>query len=65
MTAGGDLGVALDYEQCAYLVGRIVLDLGLHHTFPEIPSDLAGFYTTPNLTELQLPGDDFGTCQCK
>ena len=51
--AGGQ-AVVLTEGMCAYLVGRIVIDLGLQSQFPEIPPDLPEFYACGNVDELQL-----------
>ncbi len=40
----GEQAVGLTDEMCAYLVGRIALDLGLKHDFPEIPSKLPNLF---------------------
>jgi hypothetical protein len=55
--AGGQ-AVLLTDAMCAYLVGRIVLDLGLQSHFPEVPSDLSEFYVCRNVDELAIPCDD-------
>lgn len=51
----GGQAVLLTDGMCAYLVGRIVLDLGLQTHFPEIPSDLPEFYACRILDDLALP----------
>lgn len=58
-TAGGELGVALDNGQCAYLVARIVKDLELDERFPEMPNDLQPFFETTDLESLRLDDLDF------
>ena len=52
--AGGQ-AVSLTDEMCAYLVGCIAVDLGLHKAFPEVPRNLAEFYSKEPLTSLVLP----------
>lgn len=55
--AGGQ-AVLLSDGMCAYLIGRIVLDLGLQAHFPEIPPDLPELYACRDIDELTLPCDD-------
>lgn len=54
----GNQAVGLTDETCAYLVGRIVLDLGMAKDFLEIPKKLPRFFTRGSLTSLGLPGVD-------
>jgi hypothetical protein len=54
----GGQAVMLTDAMCAYLVGRIILDLRLHVHFPEIPLDLPEFYAYHNVDEVVLPCDD-------
>jgi hypothetical protein len=54
----GDQAVGLDDNMCAYLVGRIVLDLGLGEHFPEIPVGLPNFYTSHVIGSLSLAVGD-------
>lgn len=55
--AGGQ-AVSLSDEMCAYLVGRIVLDLGLEKSFSEVPHELPGFFSKQPLPSLVLPHVD-------
>lgn len=55
--AGGQ-AVSLSDDTCAYLVGRIVIDLGLQHSFPEVPRSVPNFYSKQPLASLVLPGLD-------
>lgn len=55
---GGEQAVALSEEMCGYLLGRMVLDLGCHSAFPEIPSDLPPLFSNRPAAELVLPGID-------
>lgn len=55
--AGGQ-AVSLSDEMCAYLVGRIVIDLGLRKLFPEVPRDLPDFFSKKPLASLILPSVD-------
>ena len=52
---GGQQAVALDEAQCAYLVARIVLDLGLAGSFPEVPANTAELYAGRTMDTLRLP----------
>jgi hypothetical protein len=56
---GGDQGVALSDEACAYLVAVIVHDLGLREHFPELPSEHFPFFGARPLSELVLSGCAF------
>ncbi len=55
--AGGQ-AVSLSDEVCAYLVGRIVIDLGLQKLLPEVPRDLPDFFSKRPLGTLVLSGID-------
>lgn len=55
--AGGQ-AISLTDEICAYLVGRIVIDLGLQSAFPEASNSLPEFFSKQPLTSLVLPGVD-------
>jgi hypothetical protein len=55
--AGGQAVVLTD-SMCSYLVGRIVVDLGLQAHFPEVPPDLPEFFHRRNLAELTIPSRD-------
>lgn len=50
----GGQAVVLSDSACAYLVGRIVLDLGLRKSFPEVPANLPGFFDRQELSSLTL-----------
>lgn len=52
---GGRQAVALDEAQCAYLVARTVLDLGLSASFPQVPAGTAEFYSEHAMDALRLP----------
>ena len=52
----GGQAVGLNDDMCAYLVGRIVLDLSLGNDFPEVPADLPVFFEPEGLDALVLPG---------
>lgn len=54
--AGGQ-AIALTDEMCAYLIGRIILDLGLEKKFPEMPR-LPEFFAQQPLASLVLKGAD-------
>lgn len=53
----GDMGVALSDEMCAYLVGRIALDLGLGAQFGDVPAALPAFFDEKDPRKLTLAGD--------
>src|SRR3989304_584866 len=50
----GEQAVGLTDEMCAYLVGRIALDLGLENEFPEIPSKLPDLFEAQDLDSLMV-----------
>ena len=50
----GDQAVGLTDGMCAYLVGRIVYDLGLQENFPEVPGDLPPFFGAGDLNSLAI-----------
>lgn len=52
--AGGQ-AVRLNDQACAYLVGTIILDLGLGDRFPEVPRTLPPFFNVADLESLLLP----------
>ncbi|MEX0804132.1 MAG: restriction endonuclease [Candidatus Binatia bacterium] len=54
----GEQAVGLSDEVCAYLVGRIALDLDLKRHFPEIPSNLPSFFEAEDLDALVVKGVD-------
>lgn len=54
----GRQAVALSDEMCAYLVGRIVHDLGLQHLFAEVPQDLPDFFASDGSNFLAVQGVD-------
>src|SRR5438128_1186894 len=56
---GGQQGVALHDEVCAFLVGVIVRDLNLRKRFPELPKKLPEFFSAGSLASLIIPGVDF------
>jgi len=55
--AGGQAAVLSD-AMCSYLVGRIVVDLGLQSHFPEVPANLPEFFDRRSLAELILVSHD-------
>lgn len=59
---GGQQGVALDDETCAYLLATIAKDLGLLDRLPDLArraDELPDFFATRPLHSLRLPGIDF------
>lgn len=54
-----DLAIALTDEMCAYLVGTIVIDLGLRKKFSEVPAGLPKIFSPAPPDSLRLPGVDF------
>lgn len=54
----GEQAVILTEGTCAYLVGRIVLDLHLHTHFPEVPANLPEFFASRDVDALTLQRDD-------
>ncbi len=54
----GDQAVGLTDGMCAYLVGRIAHDLGLHEKFPEVPKDLPPFFQVDALSSLAIEDVD-------
>src|SRR5262249_25694890 len=54
----GGQAVLLSDGACAYLTGRIVLDLDLLRSFPEVPANLPGFFDRQDLSSLTLTVDD-------
>jgi len=57
----GEQAVGLTDAMCAYLVGRIALDLGLGGDFPEIPSNLQSFFGAQDLNSLIVSNVDART----
>jgi hypothetical protein len=55
---GGGQAVGLDDEACNYLLGRIVLDLGLEASFPRIPKSLPPLFSSACADKLNLTGFD-------
>lgn len=58
LLGAGEQAVRLTDAVCAYLVGRIVLDLGLEKRFPEVPQTLPPFFHPGDLDALVLPDVD-------
>ncbi len=56
---GSKQGVALDDEQCAYLLAVVAKDLNLLDRFPQLTMELQPFFATQVLDSLRLPGVDF------
>ncbi len=52
---GGAQGVALSESTCAYIVGKIVADLGITDQFPEFPAELPSFFGDNAIGELVVP----------
>jgi hypothetical protein len=52
----GDQAVGLTDGICAYLVGRIVHDLGLRNKFPEVPEGLPPFFGMGDFSSLVIEG---------
>lgn len=50
----GGQATALTNEACAYLVGRIVVDLDLQEDFPELESKAGDFFTSGDLSKLVI-----------
>ena len=59
---GSKQGVALDDEQCAYLVGRVAKDLGILGRLVGFPTDVPPFFAPLALESLRLPGLNFPGC---
>lgn len=55
---GGGQAIRLTDGACAYLVGRIVMDLGLPRAFPEVPRSLPSFFGSSDPASLSLTGVD-------
>lgn len=51
----GEQGVALSDEMCAYLLARIVVDLGRQEDFREVPASLPELFEDRPAAELTLP----------
>jgi hypothetical protein len=56
---GSKQGIALDDEQCAYLVAVVATDLRIRSKLRLGKVDLPSFFATPSLETLRLPGVDF------
>jgi hypothetical protein len=56
---GGELGVKLDDEICAYLVAVIVNDLELTAKFPELPKRIPPFFCKEPPINLRFSNQDF------
>ena len=56
---GSKQGVALDDEQCAYLVAVVARDLGALDKLSPPPSDPPPFFAAQALESLRMPGVDF------
>lgn len=54
----GAQAIALTDPACAYLVGRIALDLALNTSFPDVPPSIPGFFDPVDLNFLVLEGVD-------
>lgn len=55
---GSEQAVALNDGVCAYLVGRIALDLEMGNALSDVPEDLPPFFTRKPLGQLTLEGVD-------
>jgi len=51
---GGELGISLDEETCAFLLATIVRDLRLQKKFPELPSDCPAFFSKAHPQALRI-----------
>jgi hypothetical protein len=56
---GGELGVSLTDEACAFLVATIVRDVGLEKRFPELPARVPAFFSDAHPEELVVTGCEF------
>jgi hypothetical protein len=54
----GHQAVGMTDDMCAYLIGRIALDLDLQKHFPAIPRHLPQFFETDDLESLVIKGSD-------
>lgn len=54
-----EMAVPLADSACAYLVARIVHDLGVHDQYPDLPAVIAPFFETSPVESLGLEGVDF------
>lgn len=54
-----ELGVAVDDEVCAYLIGRIIHDLKLRHKFPNVPRTVPDFFGAQSPGSLRIKGLEF------
>jgi hypothetical protein len=59
VVGGGQQGVALSDEACAFLVAVIARDLKLLKQFPELPKRLPEFFSSGSLENLVVPKVDF------
>lgn len=57
----GDQAVSLTDDMCAYLVCRIVHDLGLQTNIPQVPKTLPPFFETEDIDSLVVSGIDART----
>lgn len=58
-SGGGDLGVGLNDSACSYLVAVIASDLGVLGKIPELPSNVAPFFSGSSPDDLVITGLDF------
>ena len=54
----GDQAVGLSSEMCAYIICRIIHDLNLQNSFPEIPQTVSSFFGVADSSQLIVPGID-------
>ncbi len=54
-----EMAVPINASAAAYLLARIIRDLGLDASYPELPQDVAPFYQTAPVSSLLLHGVDF------
>ena len=56
----GGQGIGLDDAMCGYLLGLIVHDLGLRSGYPQVPAELADFFTVEEfVSPFPNPGEVF------
>ena len=54
----GGQAIALTDGMCAFLLGTIIIDLGLAARFPEVPATLPAFFAAQELSTLTIEGVD-------
>ena len=56
---GGGQGVALSDNACAYILGTVIVDLGLKAEFPEFPKELPAFFSAEQVKSLEVQSVPF------